>query len=183
MKLGRIEYFEPLLPWFYLLIFISFHRPSLFLCPQKFWLVVEAFKCFVFEPGSDSDPNMTDIRRKFYNTTVENVTSSRVEQDFLSRARFERSYTGERASVHRRESHRQCPSYCVSERNKNDVSTHMQWLIPRLDDFQYSLLPPRVNAVLPMDCQDDLMRCVSTIMLYPSPYQHWLECRRSVLAH
>ena len=27
VKLGRIEYLEPLLPWFYLLIFISFHRP------------------------------------------------------------------------------------------------------------------------------------------------------------
>ena len=43
--LGGIEYLEPLLPWFYLPIIISFHRPSFFLRPPKFWFV-EAFKYF-----------------------------------------------------------------------------------------------------------------------------------------
>jgi hypothetical protein len=36
MTLGRIEYLEPLLIWFYLSIAISFHCPSLFLPVLKF---------------------------------------------------------------------------------------------------------------------------------------------------
>jgi hypothetical protein len=47
VTLGRIEYLEPLLSWFYLFISISFHRCLLFLLPSKFWLVAAVPKCFV----------------------------------------------------------------------------------------------------------------------------------------
>ena len=104
ITLGRIEYLESLLLWFYLPIAISFHCPSLFLRPPKFWLVVEAFKCFVFLTLT---PNITDICRKFHNTTVENVTSSRVEKDVLFRAQVESIHAFE---VRHREVHRQHPS-------------------------------------------------------------------------
>jgi hypothetical protein len=50
VRLGRIEYLEPFLPWFYLSLAISFHSPSLFLPRPKFLLVP---KCFFSELSFD----------------------------------------------------------------------------------------------------------------------------------